>query len=353
MSFQSGVFFTANGYLSCAFHDRSGKLHSWVQPFSGKVLLRAFWLSISTTPLWFKSLLLAVIALVLVPKAVPVEWNGLPFYSLVYLMFGTHFIFPSILKQYHGAEHKVFSTKGRINQHRLGRIRKASIRNRGCSTSLVVVYFLSVGLLTLLCSIFLPVSLSLTVASYSGLLFVGTYHLFHRKSKMAWVERLVLPISYWLQTKVTTKEPERKHLLCAIESYQKLGNQAFSDALIDRKLERRRKKQMAIADVTIIPVGTSTTSVSSYVAEVHRRLQKLEAQYTVTYQLTPMSTLIEADVPTLYKVLEELHKVPFEHGASRIALNVRIDDRRDQSSSLQQKLKTVNDKLDGIKDSRS
>ncbi|GAF19364.1 hypothetical protein JCM19046_4010 [Bacillus sp. JCM 19046] len=348
--FRQAFFFTAKGFLSCAFHDGNGKLNSWVKPLNGKTLLQAFMLALTTTPFWFKSLLLLVVALVLVPKILPIGWNGLPYYALIYLLFGTHFIFPSTLKQYHGAEHKIFSMKGRINKHRLSRIRKASICNRGCSTSLVVVYFLSVMVILLGCWVFFPFSKSLAIASYAAVLVVAIYHLFHRSAKMAWVERLILPLSYWLQTKLTTKEPERKHLLCAIESYQKLGYQVFSDALIDRKIERRRRKKMAIADVTIIPVGTGTPSVSSYVVEVHKRLQKLETEYSLKYQLTPMSTLIEAEVPTLYKVLEELHKVPFEHGAERVALNIRIDDRRDQSSSLEKKLKTVNDQL---KDSRN
>lgn len=173
--FRQAFFFTAKGFLSCAFHDGNGKLNSWVKPLNGKTLLQAFMLALTTTPFWFKSLLLLVVALVLVPKILPIGWNGLPYYALIYLLFGTHFIFPSTLKQYHGAEHKIFSMKGRINKHRLSRIRKASICNRGCSTSLVVVYFLSVMVILLGCWVFFPFSKSLAIASYAAVLVVAIY----------------------------------------------------------------------------------------------------------------------------------------------------------------------------------
>lgn len=50
---------------------------------------------------------------------------------------------------------------------------------------------------------------------------------------------------------------------------------------------------MAIVDVTIIPVGTETPSVSQYVADIQKVLAKHEDE--ITYQLTPMNTLIEGN----------------------------------------------------------
>lgn len=50
---------------------------------------------------------------------------------------------------------------------------------------------------------------------------------------------------------------------------------------------------MAIADVTIIPIGTETPSVSAYVAEIQTILEGFKKEGKIQYQLTPMNTLIE------------------------------------------------------------
>ncbi|ALC91350.1 hypothetical protein AM500_17255 [Bacillus sp. FJAT-18017] len=100
---------------------------------------------------------------------------------------------------------------------------------------------------------------------------------------------------------------------------------------------------MAIIDVTVIPVGTGTPSVSEYVAEIHRVLKRYEGR--VKYQLTPMSTLIEGDLTELLQVVREIHEVPFEKGLQRVCTNIRIDDRRDKESTMEKKLKAVESRL--------
>ena len=50
---------------------------------------------------------------------------------------------------------------------------------------------------------------------------------------------------------------------------------------------------MAIAQVSVAPVGTGTTSLSEYVALA---LKVLDAQTSVKYRLTPMGTVLEGDL---------------------------------------------------------
>ncbi|MCD8508743.1 MAG: MTH1187 family thiamine-binding protein [Bacillus sp. (in: Bacteria)] len=100
---------------------------------------------------------------------------------------------------------------------------------------------------------------------------------------------------------------------------------------------------MAIADITIIPIGTNSTSVSDVVAEIHLILK--QTNKPITYELTPMSTLIEGELPVLLEVIKEIHEVPFKLGHQRVATNIRIDDRRDKPSSMSGKLQAVQGKL--------
>ncbi|MCY8700194.1 MTH1187 family thiamine-binding protein [Bacillus spizizenii] len=89
---------------------------------------------------------------------------------------------------------------------------------------------------------------------------------------------------------------------------------------------------MAIADVTIIPIGTETPSVSAYVADVQKILEEYRAEGKIKYQLTPMNTLIEGESP-------------FQKGLHRVATNIRIDDRRDKKTTLESKIESVNKHL--------
>ncbi|WP_018923785.1 MTH1187 family thiamine-binding protein [Salsuginibacillus kocurii] len=97
---------------------------------------------------------------------------------------------------------------------------------------------------------------------------------------------------------------------------------------------------MAIADVTIVPVGQE--SMSDEVARVHEVLDQYDDK--VKYELTSMSTIIEGDLHDLFQIIEELHHVPFSNGANRVATNIRIDDRRDTVESIEGKKQAVRDK---------
>lgn len=98
---------------------------------------------------------------------------------------------------------------------------------------------------------------------------------------------------------------------------------------------------MAVAEIIITPLGTGSPSLSKYVAKVHKVLEK----YNVKYQLTPMSTIIEADVDTIFKIAREMHEALFSEGIQRVVTNLRVDDRRDKELTMEGKVKAVMEKL--------
>ncbi len=53
------------------------------------------------------------------------------------------------------------------------------------------------------------------------------------------------------------------------------------------------------------------------------------------YQLTPMNTIIEGDLPVILEVIQQMHEVPYTKGAQRVATTIRIDDRRDKVSTME------------------
>jgi len=99
---------------------------------------------------------------------------------------------------------------------------------------------------------------------------------------------------------------------------------------------------MAIVEVSIAPLGTESTSISHYVAGCQKILQDEEG---ISYQLTPMGTILEGDLDRLLEVIRKLHEVPFEEGAARVSTLIKIDDRRDKEASMEKKLASVREKL--------
>jgi uncharacterized protein (TIGR00106 family) len=101
---------------------------------------------------------------------------------------------------------------------------------------------------------------------------------------------------------------------------------------------------MAVISVTVVPVGTGSTSVSPYVARCHEVLAGAEG---IKYRLTPMSTVIEGDLDKVLATVMKLHEVPFEKGAMRVLTTMMIDDRRDKELTMDGKISSVEEKLSG------
>jgi uncharacterized protein (TIGR00106 family) len=98
---------------------------------------------------------------------------------------------------------------------------------------------------------------------------------------------------------------------------------------------------MAVAFLTITPLGTATPSVSHYVAGVERILRETG----LTHQLTAMGTIIEGEVDEILAVVRRMHEQPFIQGALRVSTSLRIDDRRDKEHTMAGKMRSVEEKL--------
>ena len=99
---------------------------------------------------------------------------------------------------------------------------------------------------------------------------------------------------------------------------------------------------MAIVDVTVIPVGTPSSSLSEYVAGCVKVLEESEG---ISYRLTPMATVIEGELDRVLEVVRLMHEQPFAKGAGRVVTTIRIDDRRDKELTMAGKVAAVEAKL--------
>jgi uncharacterized protein (TIGR00106 family) len=94
---------------------------------------------------------------------------------------------------------------------------------------------------------------------------------------------------------------------------------------------------MIIAQLSISPVGKGT-SLSKFVKAV---LEVLEKE-NVKFETNAMATVIETDdLETLFEIVQKAHHKILEFGVGRVITDLKIDDRRDKSITIESKLNSL------------
>ena len=97
-------------------------------------------------------------------------------------------------------------------------------------------------------------------------------------------------------------------------------------------------KGPVIAEIKIIPIGTTSTSLSRYIAAC---INTVKQPQDISYQLTAMGTIIQGPLERVLELTQKLHEVPFGMGVKRVVTTISIDDRRDKSATMESKVKAV------------
>jgi len=105
-----------------------------------------------------------------------------------------------------------------------------------------------------------------------------------------------------------------------------------------------RSMARIIAQFTLIPIGTGSTSLAKYVAEAIRGLK----EGGINYQLTPMSTIIEGEtLDEIFEAIKKAHEALIKTGVKRISILINIDDRLDKPNRKpEDKVESVKKKLE-------
>lgn len=95
-----------------------------------------------------------------------------------------------------------------------------------------------------------------------------------------------------------------------------------------------------IADLCVVPLGVGL-SVSKYVAACERVLE--EAGLKI--RLHAYGTNIEGEWDDVFAAIKRCHEVVHAMGAARISTNLRVGTRVDRSQTMDDKLRSVREKL--------
>ena len=97
---------------------------------------------------------------------------------------------------------------------------------------------------------------------------------------------------------------------------------------------------MAIAEISVVPLGTESPSVSRYVAEC----LNVVGESGLSHEVHGMGTIVEGDLEAIFAVIRKMHEVPFNEGVQRVITSVRVDDRRDKPASAEGKVASAKEK---------
>lgn len=97
-----------------------------------------------------------------------------------------------------------------------------------------------------------------------------------------------------------------------------------------------------VVDLCVIPLGVGT-SLSSYVAAC----EKVVREAGLKHQLHANGTNIEGEWDAVFAAVKRCHEVVHALGAPRIATTLRIGTRTDRRQTMDDKLRSVQEKLAG------
>ncbi len=91
---------------------------------------------------------------------------------------------------------------------------------------------------------------------------------------------------------------------------------------------------MPMFEITIVPLGTNSPSLSKYVKISYEEIIKSGLKF-------PMGTCIDGDFKKVFELIERIHNRFAAMGVERISTQIKIDDRRDKKINFDSKIKAV------------
>lgn len=94
-----------------------------------------------------------------------------------------------------------------------------------------------------------------------------------------------------------------------------------------------------IAEFSVVPVSVGE-SLSKYVAKIMKIIDKSG----ITYQLTPMGTIIEGNEEQVFNLIRQCHNEMKKY-SNRVLTKINIDDRGNNLNRMENKIKAVREKM--------
>jgi uncharacterized protein (TIGR00106 family) len=109
----------------------------------------------------------------------------------------------------------------------------------------------------------------------------------------------------------------------------------------DARATFSEEEVMALVEISVVPVGTPTTSIGDYIADAVRVLEEAG----VRYEVSGVGTIFEGAAKDIFPLARKMHEAAFRRGANRVVTTIVIDDRRDKEVTMKSKVAAVKKRL--------
>ncbi|KAJ6128442.1 Cell wall biogenesis protein Ecm15 [Penicillium samsonianum] len=92
-----------------------------------------------------------------------------------------------------------------------------------------------------------------------------------------------------------------------------------------------------VADFCLVPIGTSSPSVSEEVADIHRMIETSGLKYV----MHSAGTTLEGSWDRVHQVIGQAHTLLHQKGIVRIHTDIRVGSRTDKMQSFEDKVAKV------------
>ncbi|EER28796.1 hypothetical protein CPC735_040600 [Coccidioides posadasii C735 delta SOWgp] len=96
-----------------------------------------------------------------------------------------------------------------------------------------------------------------------------------------------------------------------------------------------------IADFCLIPIGTSSPSVSETIADVERLVEKSGLKFI----MHSCGTTLEGPWDKVFALIGQTHAMLHQKGTARVHTDIRVGSRVDKRETMENKVKVVQDIL--------
>lgn len=96
---------------------------------------------------------------------------------------------------------------------------------------------------------------------------------------------------------------------------------------------------MIHAEISVYPIGTSSTRASFYIAKAIESIQNIEG---IRYEINPMGTVLESnEIDKIYQAAKSIMEVVHNLGVNRVEVILKVDSRRDKEKKMEEKIESV------------
>jgi uncharacterized protein (TIGR00106 family) len=93
------------------------------------------------------------------------------------------------------------------------------------------------------------------------------------------------------------------------------------------------------AEISVYPIGTSTTSSSFYIAKGIEAIQNIKE---VRYEINSMGTILESDnIDSIFEAVKKIMEVTHNLGVNRVEMILKIDSRNDKQVKIEERVESI------------